>query len=70
VTKTVGKSLAGKKISGSDDFAAHLLESRKVALVPGTGFGAPSHVRLSFATSMENIVEGLDRIEAFINDLQ
>jgi aspartate aminotransferase len=70
VTKTVGKSLAGKKISGSDDFAAHLLESRKVALVPGTGFGAPNHVRLSFATSMENIVEGLDRIEAFINDLQ
>jgi aspartate aminotransferase len=70
VTKTVGKSLAGKKISGSDDFAAHLLESRKIALVPGTGFGAPNHVRLSFATSMENIVEGLDRIEAFINDLQ
>ncbi len=70
MTKTVGKSLAGKKISSSDDFAAYLLDSRKVALVPGTGFGAPNHVRLSFATSMENIVEGLDRIEAFVNDLQ
>lgn len=70
MTQTVGKSLAGKKIGSSEDFATCLLESRQVALVPGTGFGAPYHVRLSFATSMENIVEGLARIEAFINDLQ
>lgn len=70
MTQTMGKSLAGKKIGSSEDFATCLLESRQVALVPGTGFGAPYHVRLSFATSMENIVEGLARIEAFINDLQ
>lgn len=69
VSETVGRSFQGQEISGSDDFAAYLLESRKVALVPGTGFGAPNHVRLSFATSIENIVEGLDRIEAFLREL-
>ncbi len=40
-----------------------LLEEAKVALVPGAGFGWDNYVRLSFATSMENIKKGLDRIE-------
>ncbi len=70
VSGTVGKTFQDQEVSGSDDFAAYLLESRKVALVPGTGFGAPNHVRLSFATSIENIIEGLDRIEAFLRELQ
>ncbi len=69
ISATVGKTFQGQTIGGSDDFAAHLLENRKVAVVPGTGFGSPHHVRLSFATSMDNIVEGLDRIEAFVGDL-
>ena len=38
----------------------------KVAVVPGTGFGAPDFVRWSYATSMENIKEGLDRLEKFL----
>jgi len=70
VAEAIGKSYRGQKIFGSDDFAAHLLESRKVAVVPGTGFGAPDYVRLSFATSMDNIVEGLKRIGAFAGDLE
>ncbi len=70
VAETIGKSFKGQKIFGSDDFAGLLLESRKVAVVPGTGFGAPDYVRLSFATSMDNIVEGLKRIEAFVGDLE
>ncbi len=70
VAETIGKSFKGQKIFGSDDFAGLLLESRKVAVVPGTGFGAPNYVRLSFATSMNNIVEGLKRIEAFVGDLE
>jgi len=70
VAEAIGKSYRGQKIFGSDDFAAHLLESRKVAVVPGTGFGAPDYVRLSFATSMDNIVEGLKRIGAFVGDLE
>ncbi len=66
---TLGKSCRGQVIEGSDDFSRLLLEQRKVAIVPGTGFGAPNSVRLSFATSMDNISEGMDRVEAFINEL-
>ncbi len=69
VTEAIGRSFKGDKIYASDDFAAHLLDSRRVAVVPGTGFGSPDYIRLSFATSMDNIVEGLDRIGAFIEDL-
>jgi aspartate aminotransferase len=67
---TSGKSYRNSKLKSSDDFSAHLLESEKVAVVPGTGFGAPDYVRLSFATSMENIVEGLNRIEAFVHEIK
>ncbi len=70
MAETVGKSYKGQKIEGSDDFASLLLENKKVAVVPGSGFGAPNHVRLSFATKMEYIEEGLERIEAFLNELE
>jgi aspartate aminotransferase len=51
---------------GSLDFCAQLLEQQKVAAVPGTAFGAANYIRLSYATSMENIQKGLDRIESFV----
>ncbi len=69
ITDTIGKHFQEETIASSDDFARHLLESQKVALVPGTGFGSANFVRLSFATSMENIIEGLNRIEAFVGAL-
>ena len=53
----------------STAFAERLLEEQKVALVPGAAFGADANVRLSYACSMENIREGLDRIEAFVRSL-
>ena len=56
----------GKLITTSDDFCELLLEKSKVALVPGSGFLAEQYVRWSYATSMENIKEGLDRLEAFL----
>ncbi len=46
-----------------------LLEEAHVALVPGAPFGSDDHIRLSYATSMENIKKGLDRIEAFLKKL-
>ena len=69
VANLVGRSHGGQNIGGSDDFARLLLESYQVALVPGTGFGAPNYVRISFATSMDNIIEGLNRIRTFIGEL-
>lgn len=49
-----------------DAFVEALLEEAKVALVPGSGFGAPNNVRLSYATSLDLLHQALDRIEAFI----
>jgi len=70
IAKIIGKSFQGKAIGSSDDFARLLLDNQKVALVPGTGFGSVNYVRLSFATSMENIVEGLNRIGSFVAELE
>jgi aspartate aminotransferase len=53
-------------MSGSAEFADRLLEEARVAVVPGVAFGMDKHVRLSFATSMELINEGLSRIEKFL----
>lgn len=56
---------------GSKDFATRLLLERKVAVVPGTAFGAcgEGYVRCAYAASMENIEEAMDRIESFVTPL-
>lgn len=61
---------AGKVITTAQAFAESLLEHAKVAVVPGEDFGAPNHVRLSFATSMALIDKGMDRFEAFVAALK
>ncbi len=53
-------------VAGSTEFSSRLLEEAMVAVVPGIAFGIDAHVRLSFASSMEQIDKGLDRIEAFL----
>lgn len=63
-----GKELYGQVIDSADKFAELFLEHAKVAVVPGTGFGADGYVRWSYATSKENIKEGLDRLEKFLNN--
>jgi len=67
ISNLIGKEIHGKKIMSSDDFADVLLEKANVALVPGSGFGTDIHVRLSYATSLKNITEGLNRIENFLS---
>jgi aspartate aminotransferase len=54
----------------SMDFCARLLDKEKVAAIPGVAFGADDYIRLSYATSMENIEKGLDRIERFTRGLR
>lgn len=66
ISKLIGKEIAGCIIGGSDDFANAFLEKANVAVVPGSGFGADGYVRWSYATSMESIKEGLDRLEKFL----
>jgi aspartate aminotransferase len=48
------------------DFAAQLLEKVYVAVTPGDAFGTNDHVRLSYATSMEQLDKGLKRMHEFI----
>ena len=62
----LGKTLHGVKIENADDFADLFLKKGLVAVVPCTGFGAPNFVRWSYATSMDNIKEGLNRLEKFL----
>jgi aspartate aminotransferase len=54
--------------SSTEEWVEALLEEAKVAVVPGAGFGAPDNIRLSYATSLEQFEEALDRIEAFIKE--
>jgi aspartate aminotransferase len=65
-TNLKGKTIKGIKIDSSLDFAKLLLDEGKVAVIPGIGFGDDDYVRLSYATSMENIEEGLNRIKSIV----
>lgn len=66
VSAYYGRTIGGKKIQNSMDFASALLEQASVALVPGGPFGCDKNVRLSFATSTEQITKGIDRIEKWL----
>ena len=65
-----GKRYHGKVLGGSTAIAEALLEHAHVALVPGAAFLDEGFCRISYATSMENIEEGLRRIAAFVKELE
>ena len=58
-----GRSYAGKVVTNSTELTAYLLEVAKIAVVPGVEFGQDNHLRLSYATSLENIEKGVARIK-------
>lgn len=62
VSSFFGKTYEGIKIGSSSDLALYLLEKASVALVSGEAFGEPNNIRLSYATSIENIERGIERI--------
>ena len=68
IEKLIGKTLGGRVINSADDFAIAFLEKGLVAVVACTAFGAPHYVRWTYATSMENIKEGMDRLEKFLQE--
>ena len=70
IDKCLGKEINGEKITDSMDFSAKLLEHEKVAVIPGKAFGLDNYVRVSYATSMELIEKGLERINKFVNKLK
>ena len=66
----LGKTINGEVINNSMDFSAKLLEYEKVAVIPGKAFGLDNYVRVSYATSMEAIKEGLNRIKKFVENMK
>jgi len=70
ITKILGKKYRGQIIDSSTKFAELLLNDKRVAVVPALAFGDDRYVRLSYATSRANIVEGMRRIAAFVDELE
>lgn len=66
IKELLGKELYGVKIESADDFCTLFLQKGLVATVPCTGFFAPGYVRWSYATSLDNIQSGCDRLEKFL----
>lgn len=68
VSAYFGQELQGGRIvNDATEFCTALLEEAQVALVTGDAFGAPGYVRLSFATNLELLEQGIDRLAAFLN---
>ena len=65
----IGRSHKGQVITGSTRFAELLLDEKRVAVVPALAFGDDNYIRLSYATSRQNIVEGMARIKEFVSEL-
>lgn len=70
ISKVLNKEVDGRLIKDSLTFSDLLLEKEKVAVIPGIAFGVDDFIRLSYATSMENIEKGLNRIEDFVNGIK
>ncbi len=64
-----GKKWSGGEIKDSYDVTKFLLEVAQVAVVPGDPFGAPGHVRISYALSMSDIEKGIARIKSAVGEL-
>ena len=60
---------SGRVINSSDDLCFYLLEEHLVALVPGAAFGDPDGIRISYASSMEDLQKASDRIETGLKEL-
>ncbi|MBI66216.1 MAG: aspartate aminotransferase [Candidatus Marinimicrobia bacterium] len=65
----LGKNYNGEKINDSFKLCDYILDVAKVVTVPGDGFGAPGHIRFSYAVSKDTIRKGIDRVVKALNEL-
>ena len=65
----IGRAYKGHVITGSTRFAELLLDEKHVAVVPALAFGDDNYIRLSYATSRQNIVDGMARMKQFVSEL-
>jgi aspartate aminotransferase len=69
VTYYIGKSNGEVTINNDNDLCLYLLDKTYVALVPGSAFGTPGYVRLSYATSEENLLDAIERMKKALSKL-
>ena len=69
-TGTYGKEYKGTKLESAAQIGALLLEEKLIAVVPCADFGMPDYIRFSYATSIENITKGMDRLEEFLKEIK
>ncbi|MBM4255453.1 MAG: pyridoxal phosphate-dependent aminotransferase [Deltaproteobacteria bacterium] len=70
VSSYFGAKWQDKTVSSAMDLSLYLLQEGKVALVAGEGFGSAEHVRISYATSMKNLEQGLNQMEGALKRLK
>jgi aspartate aminotransferase len=70
VSSLLGKTAKGKKLGSANDLAQYFLEEARVLAVPGEDFGSSQNIRFSYATSLEEIEKGCDRIEEAVRKLE
>lgn len=68
VTRAVGKEIAGQRVNTSAELAQIILEKAQVAVVPGEAFGKSGYLRLSYALGLDELVEGVKRIQQLLNE--
>ncbi len=68
MSQLLGRTIGGRVVNNADDLALLWLEDARVSVVPGSGFGVNDHFRMSYATSMERLAEGLDRMERLLGE--
>ncbi|MEN2985823.1 MAG: pyridoxal phosphate-dependent aminotransferase [Thermodesulfovibrionaceae bacterium] len=70
VAQFLGRSIEGFEINSSIDLSMYLLEKASVAVVAGSAFGAEGYIRISYATSIDNILKGVERIKMALEKLK
>lgn len=70
ISAFIGKEYRSGIIKSSEDFSMKLLEDHCVATIPGIAFGTDSFIRLSFAASEKDIIEGIERLRKFVKEIE
>ncbi|NFH68739.1 pyridoxal phosphate-dependent aminotransferase [Clostridium botulinum] len=70
IEKYLNTTFKGNSITNSVEFSKVFLEEEKVAVIPGSGFGLENYIRLSYATSMDIIEKGIDRLSIFLSKIK
>ena len=68
VTGALGREIRGRRVETSTELATVILEEAEVAAVPGEAFGAPGHLRFSYALNDADLAEGIDRVAALLTE--